>query len=164
MLNFNNWMANSEGQVCVLRCLFPHFDLSQAKCLTSPTWLKSLVLTRQSSRRRRLKKRTLCPPKRVSALRLWRYPMSNNFDAALWHAACRAANRPMTAACFHSISFLLPHAAIEQERKGDATPWLLITWCKEDATAKKEKKALSFDYYSVRVSYFVFKLGCWPAP
>lgn len=58
--------------------------------------------------------------------------------------------------------FLFPPTAIEQERKGDATPWLPSTWWKEDATAKK--KALSFDYYSVSVSYFVFRLGCWPAP
>lgn len=69
---------------------------------------------------------------------------------------------PLKCSCFHSVSSLFSHAAIEQERKGDATPWLLSTWRNKDATAKK--KALSFDYYSVSVFYFVFRLGCWPAP
>lgn len=46
---------------------------SQPKCLTSPTWRRSVVLTRQSWRRRRQKRKTLCPPKRVSVppVRLW---------------------------------------------------------------------------------------------
>lgn len=41
--------------------------LSQPKCRTSQTWPRSLASTRQSWRRRRQKRRTLFPPKRVSA-------------------------------------------------------------------------------------------------
>lgn len=113
------------------------FNLSQqAKCLTSPTWLKLLVLTRQSWRRRRQKKRTLCPPKRVSDVSP--YPAISMLP--MHHALCRAANdSSFYKAHVFTLSFLLPHAAIEQERKGDATPWLLSTSWKEDATAKKKQ-------------------------
>lgn len=51
--------------------------------------------------------------------------------------------------------FFFSHAAIEQERKGDATPWLLSTRWKEDEMP--EQKALCFDYHSTSISYFVFK-------
>lgn len=40
--------------------------LLQPKCPTNLTWLRSPASTRQSWRRRRQKKKTLCPPKRVS--------------------------------------------------------------------------------------------------
>lgn len=56
-------MADRKGQTRVLRS-FSH--LSQPKCLTSPTWLRLPVSTRQSWRRRRQKRKTPCPPKRVS--------------------------------------------------------------------------------------------------
>lgn len=53
-------------------------------------------------------------------------------------------------------------SAIEQERKGDATPWLLSTWRKE--AEMPQQKALSFDYHSILILYFVFRNGCSWAP
>ena len=62
-------MSDRKGQTNVLRY---HSHLPQPKCLTSPIWLRSPISTRQSWRRRRQKRKTLCPPKRVSfPLALW---------------------------------------------------------------------------------------------
>lgn len=117
------------------------FHLSQPRCQTSLTWPRSPVSTRRSWRRRRQKRKTLCPPKRVSVpLRVCFYTAGEKmlqhqqiFDTQQiqeQHGA-RTAHKPKLSPSFSS-------SAIEQERKGDATPWLLSTRRKRrwDATAK----------------------------
>lgn len=138
---------------------------SQPKCLTSLTWLRSPSSTRQSWRRQRQKKKTPCPPKRVSVYDrpfslfvtcsyiLWilcavelfnilflnndKFPChslantnccgtspSSSTDMKEQHRLTYSLKMsPLTVSFFFS-SF----SAIEQERKGDATPWLLSTW------------------------------------
>ena len=63
------------------------------------------------------------------------------------------------------LLFFPPPAAIEQERKGDATPWLLSTWRKRswDATAKSTFFWLS-QYFNLllclQIRVLLSSLGC----
>lgn len=190
-----SWIISITGEVK------PVLFLSQPKCLTNLTWLRFPVSTRQSWRRQRQKKKTLCPPKRVSVpLRVSEklfvkpsslYPLKQFSCQCLlipstavkrlhalqqiatccnisnhWHTANQKKSAIHSHAHYTSLLtntlFFSSFPAIEQERKGDATPWLLSTWRKE--AEMPQKKALSFDYHSIWISCFVFRKGCSWAP
>lgn len=162
-----NLRLDRKGQMCVLRYLS---HLCQPKCLTSLTWPRSLVSTRRSWRRQRQKRKTLCPPKRVSARcapcvsdHCWSHKgfvVCNHLllsvaphhhflcyrETALSAGGSSEANSCNVITHFiHSkikkqhphtrllnkslptVVFLSSFLAIEQERKGDATPWLKHT-------------------------------------
>lgn len=136
---------------------FFNFHVSQAKCLTSPTWLKSLVLTRQSWRRRRQKKRTLCPPKRVSAPYTWWSPITNNF-----HAACAARITQgshwwqfLQGAGFHSVSFFASSCSHWAGEEGRCHTLTSEHTMKRRCHCKKKKKHFPLITTVFQSPYFV---------
>lgn len=132
--------------------------LLQKKCLTSLTWLRLLVLTRQSWRRRRQKKKTLCPPKRVSVhkcywsvLKPWcnNFPVSfsssflvqtQQFGKQMKQSAATSAHQltcstPVTYSLNFCFSFPCSHWARE-ERRCHALRYEHMKKGRQDATAK----------------------------
>lgn len=165
----------------------------QPKCLTSLTWPRSPVSTRQSWRRQRQKKKTLYPPKRVSVPRVYSmcvkpwYPpatislsvIAHRFqvltkDYTLSKQSSKKKKSQIAAASAHhqytahplrihhtharwsklSSSFLPPQPL---SKRGKAMPHLDF-WAHEEKEAEMpQQKALSFDYHSISISYFVFR-------